>query len=150
MKLLVFKVGVVFLLLHKRDAGLLRLKICHVSFILSDKFSGGNENGGTFWRVDVLSYSTRPSVSLREKQHSVMQPQLSSTATLYLGVLNNLSPEQKLDLIAQLSQSLKDFYRSDQQNLAALFGAYKSVESAEEIIASIRASRASNREIEPL
>jgi len=75
--------------------------------------------------------------------------QNTSYADYYFGVLKNLNANSKLDLISQLSQSLK----SDKINetpLESLFGAYKSEETADEIIAELRASRVSNRNIEPL
>lgn len=71
-------------------------------------------------------------------------------ANFYLGVLRNLSPESKLDLIVQLSQSIKEDYARDETSIKALFGAYNGEESAEEIIEAIRSSRISNRNIEPL
>jgi len=73
-----------------------------------------------------------------------------SLADYYFGFLKNLNADSKLDLISKLSQSLKDSEQPVNTSLQSLFGAYKSEESAEEIIASIRASRISNRNIESL
>jgi hypothetical protein len=72
-----------------------------------------------------------------------------SLADYYFELLSNLNADSKLDLISKLSQSLK---KEDKENktLVSLFGAYKSDESAEEIIAQIRGSRSFNRNIEPL
>ncbi len=73
-----------------------------------------------------------------------------SLADYYFGFLKNLSSDSKLDLISKLSQSLKQNEKIDNVSLQSLFGAYRSEETAEEIISAIRASRASNRNIEPL
>ena len=75
--------------------------------------------------------------------------QHTSYADYYFGVLKNLNADSKLDLISQLSQSLK----SDQietTSLESLFGAYTSDETADEIISELRSSRVSNRNIDPL
>ena len=73
-----------------------------------------------------------------------------STADYYFGVLKNLNADSKLDLISQLSQSLKSEEIDTTTSLESLFGAYKSAETADEIIAEIRSSRVSNRNIEAL
>lgn len=77
-------------------------------------------------------------------------PENTSPADYYLGILSNLNAESKLDLISKLSQSLKKNYRDEMTSLQSLFGAYQSEETAEEIIAELRASRSFNRKIEPL
>ncbi|OON69902.1 hypothetical protein [Hymenobacter sp. CRA2] len=75
----------------------------------------------------------------------------ASIADYYLGVLRNLSADSKLDLIARLSQSLKQEQQpAAPTSLQALFGAYQGEETAEELIAAIRQSRVSTRDIEPL
>jgi len=71
-------------------------------------------------------------------------------AEYYFGFLKNLNPNTKLDLISKLSQSLKNDEQSSARSLQSLFGAYQSEETAEEIIAELRASRVFNRNIEPL
>jgi hypothetical protein len=73
-----------------------------------------------------------------------------SLAEYYFGFLENLNADSKLDLISKLSQSLKKDETSQEPSLQSLFGAYKSDETAEEIIAEIRASRIFNRNIELL
>lgn len=73
-----------------------------------------------------------------------------SIADYYFGFLNNLNSESKLDLISKLSQSLKEAEKNPKTSLQSLFGAYKSEETAEEIIAEIRASRVFNRNTESL
>lgn len=67
----------------------------------------------------------------------------------YFEFLKNLNTDSKLDLISKLSQSLKDKETAPDVPLSSLFGAYKSEETAEEIIAELRASRVFTREIEP-
>ena len=76
--------------------------------------------------------------------------QNTSLADYYFGLLKNLNADNKLDLISKLSQSLKQANKTDEISLQSLFGAYKSSESAEEIIAELKASRLSNRNIEGL
>ena len=73
-----------------------------------------------------------------------------SLADYYFGFLKKLNPDSKLDLISKLSQSLKETETVPETSLQSLFGAYKSEETAEEIIEELRASRIFNRNIEPL
>jgi hypothetical protein len=73
-----------------------------------------------------------------------------SIADYYFGFLKNLNPDSKLDLISKLSQSLKETEISPETSLQSLFGAYKSDQTADEIIAELRASRVFNRNIESL
>lgn len=73
-----------------------------------------------------------------------------SLADYYYSFLKNLNPESKLDLIAKLSHSLQVGNKGENTSLQSLFGAYKSDESAEEIIAELRASRTFNRNTERL
>ncbi|QRR03550.1 hypothetical protein [Dyadobacter sandarakinus] len=72
-----------------------------------------------------------------------------SLADHYFGFLKNLDSESKLDLISKLSRSLEEC-QSGEISLQSLFGAYQSEETADEIIAGIRSSRISNRNIEQL
>ncbi len=67
----------------------------------------------------------------------------------YLGLLKSLSPENKLELISQLSDSLKETKRSTDKSLSGLFGAFVSKKSAEEIIADLKMSRTFDRKTEP-
>ena len=67
--------------------------------------------------------------------------QHSSLAEYYFGFLKDLNANSKLDLIAKLSQSLKEDEATPDVPLQALFGVYKSDETADEIIATLRASR---------
>ncbi|CAN5619656.1 hypothetical protein BH11BAC3_BH11BAC3_01740 [soil metagenome] len=73
-----------------------------------------------------------------------------SIADYYFDFLKNLNSNSKLDLISKLSQSLKESDKNQEASLQSLFGAYKSVETAEEIIAEIRESRVFNRNTESL
>ena len=68
----------------------------------------------------------------------------------YYGFLKNLKHDSKLNLISKLSESFKSTETIKEDSLQSLFGAYKSEETAEEIIASLRASRVFNRNIESL
>ena len=71
-------------------------------------------------------------------------------AEYYFGLLKNLNADSKLDLISKLSQSLKEKETISEISLQSLFGAYKSDETADEIIAELRASRVFNRNNEKL
>lgn len=73
-----------------------------------------------------------------------------SLTDYYFSFLKNLNADSKLDLISKLSQSLKNNDTASETSLQSLFGTYKSEETADEIIAELRASRVFNRNIEPL
>ena len=73
-----------------------------------------------------------------------------SLADYYFGFLKDLNPDSKLDLISKLSQSLKNVDKAAEVSLQSLFGAYKSEETADEIIEELRASRVFNHNIETL
>lgn len=68
----------------------------------------------------------------------------------YLQMLDNLSPSNKLDLISKLTQSVKTDINDRKTSFFKAFGAWKSKETAEEIIDQIRESRTFNRTIEEL
>lgn len=76
--------------------------------------------------------------------------QQSSLANYYFGFLRNLNSDSKRDLIAKLSASLNEAEAVPQVSLQSLFGAYQSDETADEIIAALRASRVFNRNLESL
>lgn len=63
----------------------------------------------------------------------------------YLGLLANLSPSNKLDLIAKLTASIKSDLKPKKPSFKKAFGAFESSKSAEETIDEIRESRVSNR-----
>ena len=66
----------------------------------------------------------------------------------YIRLLDNLSPSNKLDLIAQLTASVKTDLTTKKTSFKKSFGAFESAKSAEEIIEEIRSSRVLNRQIE--
>ena len=66
----------------------------------------------------------------------------------YYGLLRSLSKENKLRLIARLSNSLIEEEVQNENVIDRFFGTFKSDKSAEEIIKEIRESRTFNREIE--
>ena len=66
----------------------------------------------------------------------------------YFGLLNSLSKETKLRLIAKLSNSVADEVIKNENVVDKYFGAFKSNKSAEEIVIEIKESRNFNRTIE--
>lgn len=66
----------------------------------------------------------------------------------YFGLLNGLSKENKLRLIAKLSNSMADEVVKNDDRIDKYFGAFISDKSAEEIIKEIRESRNFNRSVE--
>jgi hypothetical protein len=71
-------------------------------------------------------------------------------ADYYLGLLVNLDSDIKRDLISKLALTIHDEVIEPKLPLSSFFGALKSGESAEEMIAAIRGSRVFNRAIESL
>lgn len=67
----------------------------------------------------------------------------------YVGLLDNLSTTNKLDLISKLTASVKTDLRAKKSSFKKSFGAFDSKKSAEEIIDEIRSSRFLTRQIEP-
>ena len=66
----------------------------------------------------------------------------------YVGLLDNLSANNKLDLIAKLTASVKTDLTNKKSSFKKAFGAFDSEKSAEEIIEEIRNSRVATRQIE--
>lgn len=66
----------------------------------------------------------------------------------YLRLLDNLSPSNKLDLISKLTLSVKTDVTDKKKSFYKAFGAWKSKQTADEIINDIRGSRAFERQIE--
>ena len=66
----------------------------------------------------------------------------------YFGLLSSLSKENKIRLIAKLSNSIIEESTEDENVVDNFFGAFKSEKSAEELIKEIRESRIFNRTIE--
>ena len=65
----------------------------------------------------------------------------NSAVDYYFDFLKNLSVNSKLDLISKLSLSLKENSQQPITSLQSLFGAWQSDETAEEIIAGIKATK---------
>jgi hypothetical protein len=68
----------------------------------------------------------------------------------YVRLLENLSPNSKLDLISKLTQSVKTDISDKKSSFKKSFGAFESQKSAEELIDEIRSSRSFNRKIEEI
>ena len=66
----------------------------------------------------------------------------------YVGLLENLSTDNKLDLISKLTASVKTDLSNKKNTFKKSFGAFVSEKTAEEIIEEIRNSRLLSREIE--
>lgn len=68
----------------------------------------------------------------------------------YFGLIKNLSPEIKINLIEKIAKTLKGNITSNKSSLTDAFGAWKSKKSADEIITELRENRNFNRQIEAL
>lgn len=66
----------------------------------------------------------------------------------YIGLLDNLSANDKLDLISKLTISVKTDLANKKSSFRKAFGAFDSKKTAEQIISEIRDSRVSTRKIE--
>ncbi|HEX7583306.1 MAG TPA: hypothetical protein VF373_01350 [Prolixibacteraceae bacterium] len=66
----------------------------------------------------------------------------------YFGLLSSLSKENKMRLIAKLSNSIVEDAAMEENLADRFYGAFKSEKSAEDIIKEIRESRTFNRTIE--
>lgn len=66
----------------------------------------------------------------------------------YVELLDNLSTNNKLDLISRLSDSIKSDLTEKKSSFKKAFGAFDSKKSAEDIIHEIHQSRVSTRQIE--
>lgn len=63
----------------------------------------------------------------------------------YFGMLKNLSPDSKLELISKLSKSMKSEKVTKRNSLDSLYGAFISDQTADELIADIKKARTFNR-----
>lgn len=63
----------------------------------------------------------------------------------YFSVLKNLSSDNKLELIARLSKSMKSPKRVKAGSVQSLYGAFQSDRSADELIDEIKKARSFNR-----
>ncbi len=79
-----------------------------------------------------------------------MNPAAANTTIIegYVGLLSSLSADNKLDLIARLTASIKADLTEKPAAFQNAFGAFTSDKSAEEVIAEVRDSRRFNRQIE--
>lgn len=78
-----------------------------------------------------------------------MESNRINIADNFIGMINNLSVDAKLDLISKITDSLKNTKKEvKDDSWKDLFGAWQSNESAEELISEIRSSRYTNRNIE--
>lgn len=68
----------------------------------------------------------------------------------YFGLIRNLSPEIKINLIEKIAKTLKENISSNKTSINDAFGGWKSDKSADEIISEIRENRNFNRQIEQL
>ncbi len=66
----------------------------------------------------------------------------------YLRLLDNLSANNKLDLISKLTLSVKTDVTDRKKSFYKAFGAWESEQTADDIINGIRESRTFNRKIE--
>jgi len=66
----------------------------------------------------------------------------------YIGLLDNLSTTDKLEIISRLTNSVKSDLPNKKSTFKMAFGAFESSKTAEEMIDEIRESRISARKIE--
>ncbi len=83
--------------------------------------------------------------------HKFGDMKTENTSTIvdgYVGLLDNLSTNNKLDLISQLTASVKTDLANKKSSFKKAFGAFDSKKTADEIIAEIGSSRVSTPQIE--
>ena len=68
----------------------------------------------------------------------------------YLALLKNLTPNNKLDLIAKLTQLLKDDMKAKNNTFLKAFGAWEGKENADDLANQIKDSRYFARKTESL
>lgn len=68
----------------------------------------------------------------------------------YLELLKSLSPDNRLELISKLSDSLKGSKKPTEKPLSDLYGAFNSKKSADKIISDLKKSRNFHRKTEQL
>lgn len=71
-----------------------------------------------------------------------------SITDTYFDLIKNLSPDIKLNLIEKLTKTLKGDFTHGNIDFKSAFGAWKSDESADEIILKLRNNRNFNRQTE--
>ena len=99
---------------------------------------------------DSKKYTSANLITFDKTCSMVSSTKSISLADYYFGFLKNLNPDSKLQLISKLLQSLKESETVPETSLESLFGAYKSDETAEEIIEAIRSSRVSKTDVETI
>lgn len=77
-----------------------------------------------------------------------MQLKEKADISMYVDLLSHLDESAKKALIAHLSSTKLDKKKRKSKSFEQLFGAWKSSETAEEIISSIRKARVTKRKIE--
>ncbi|MFF5381117.1 hypothetical protein [Pedobacter suwonensis] len=69
----------------------------------------------------------------------------------YFTLLKSLSPDNKLELIARLSKSMKTTERKEKEiSLDVLYGSWESDQTADELVAELKAARNFTRKREEL
>ena len=68
----------------------------------------------------------------------------------YFGLIRNLSPEIKINLIEKIAKTLKENISNNRTSINDAFGGWKSNKSADDIIAELKENRNFNRQIEQL
>ena len=68
----------------------------------------------------------------------------------YFGLIRNLSPEIKINLIEKIAKNLEGNISNNKTSIYDAFGGWKSNKSADDIISELRENRNFNREIEQL
>ena len=92
-------------------------------------------------------------ITLQHKLNKTEMKAIDINTTLiegYLRLLDNLSPSNKLDLISKLTLSVKTDLTDRKKYFYKAYGAWESIESADQIISDIRNSRTFNRHTEEL
>ena len=101
-------------------------------------------------RRDILRLDRKFNYSVLFSKFGIMKTAEINTTIIdgYVGLLDNLSTNNKLDLISKLTASVKTDLTNKKSSFKKAFGAFDSKKSAEEIIEEIRNSRVSTRQIE--
>jgi len=66
----------------------------------------------------------------------------------YISLLKNMSPQNKLDLISRLTNTVKTDLEQEKTDFYKAFGGWDKNESAKDLIETIKGSRTLNRTIE--
>ena len=66
----------------------------------------------------------------------------------YISLLKNMSPQNKLDLISRLTNTVKTDLKQEKTDFYKAFGGWDKNESAKDLIETIKGSRTHNRTIE--